>query len=158
MTSTPEPKPTAQQTAQANTAGCLGCSGCLLIIVVGLALGIGMARCNSDAQKASQSSSTAPLPPIKFGVGDDLSAWLSRCDPPESDVSSAYDNPRPPIVTRFLTYPSKAVRVILVPKNASIADPPPYSKWSLVGITDPTNDQPIRADEALRRMGSSCRS
>jgi hypothetical protein len=150
MTSTPEPKPkpTAQQTAQ-------GC-GCLLVILVGLALGIGM--CTSSKQEAPQSGSTAPLPPIKFGVGDDLSAWLSRCDPPESDVSTAYDNPRPPIVTRSLSYPSKAVRVVFVPKGVSIGSPPPYAEWKLMGLTDPSSNQPIEADEALRRMGSSCRS
>jgi len=145
MSSKPEPKP--QQSAQQVAQGC----GCLLLIVLGLALGIGM--CTSR----DPSSSTTPLPPVKFGVGDDLSAWLSRCDPPESDTSTAYDNPRPPIVTRFLSYPSKGVRIVLVPKDVSMDTPPPYSEWKLMGLTDPSNNQPIEPDEALRRMGSSCR-
>ena len=96
------------------------------------------------------------LAPVQFGTGDDAAAWLSRCAPPESDTTTAYDNPRPAIVTRFLSYPSKSVRIILV-ANGPMGSPPPYSSWRLMGVTDPGNNQPIEPNEALRRMGNSCR-
>jgi hypothetical protein len=95
--------------------------------------------------------------PVQFGTGDDAAAWLSRCAPPESDTTTAYDDPRPPIVTRFLSYPSKSVRIILVPNREPMGSPPPYSSWRLMGVTDPGNNQPIEPKEALRRMGNSCR-
>jgi hypothetical protein len=147
MTKTPPPKPqpTATQTAQ-------GC-GCLLVVFVGLAIGLGL--CTSSNKPTA---STTPLPPVQFGVGDDAAAWLSRCDPPESDTTTAYDNPRPPIVTRSLSYSSKGVRILLVPKDVSMGTPPPYSAWKLMGVTDPSNNQPIEPSEALRRMGSACRT
>jgi hypothetical protein len=114
------------------------------------------------ADKAGEPSaivSTTQRPqisPVRFGVGDDVAAWLSRCAPPEVDTSTAYDNPRPPIVTRFFDYLSKGVRVIFVP-NAPIGTVPPYSSWRFIGVTDPATKQPIDASEALARMGNSCR-
>lgn len=147
MTQPPQakPQPTAAQTAQ-------GC-GCLIAILVGLGIGLGL--CTSSNKPTA---STAPLPPVQFGVGDDAAAWLSRCDPPESDTTTAYDNPRPPIVTRYLSYPSKGVRILLVPKDVSMGTPPPYSAWKLMGVTDPSNNQPIEPSEALTRMGTACRT
>lgn len=96
--------------------------------------------------------------PVQFGIGDDAAAWLSRCTPPESDTSTAYDIPRPPIITRFLSYPTKGVRIVLVPGSpAVVGTPPPYSSWKMVGVTDPRTNQPIEPAEALRRMGDSCK-
>jgi len=94
--------------------------------------------------------------PVQFGTGDDAAAWLSRCTPPESDTTTAYDKPRPAIVTRYLSYPSKSVKIILV-ANGPMGSPPPYSSWRLMGVADPSNNQPIEPEEALRRMGGSCR-
>jgi len=117
----------------------------------------GNGRKDEERRKAADKAEKAKkLEPIQFGTGDDAAAWLSRCAPPESDTTTAYDDPRPPIVTRFLSYPSKSVRVILVP-NGPMGSPPPYSSWRLMGVTDPGNNQPIEPKEALRRMGDSCR-
>jgi hypothetical protein len=117
----------------------------------------GNGRKDEERRKAADKAEKAKkLEPVQFGTGDDAAAWLSRCAPPESDTTTAYDDPRPPIVTRFLSYPSKSVRVILVP-NGPMGSPPPFSSWRLMGVTDPGNNQPIEPKEALRRMGDSCR-
>ena len=102
------------------------------------------------------SSPSSQLKPVEFGKGDDAAAWLSRCIPPERDTSSANETPRPPIVTRFLDYPSRGVRVILTPV-AALDSPPPYSRWQLMGVTDLNTNQPITPSQALARMGQACR-
>jgi hypothetical protein len=127
--------------------------GCLVLLGTLFFLGISVAMCRSDSEKPE---AVAPQSAIPFGKGDDAAAWLSRCAPPEQETSTAYDDPRPPIVTRFLDYPSKGVRVILVP-IAPADSSPPYEKWRLMGLTDPATDQPIDPKEARRRMGAACR-
>jgi len=97
-----------------------------------------------------------PRTPAPITAGADAQAWLSRCAPAELDTTTAYDVPRPSIVTRTLSYPSQGVQLILVPRNTAIFAPPPYQAWTLVGFTDPSTNQPMDAAEARRRMGSAC--
>jgi hypothetical protein len=51
------------------------------------------------------------------GVTDDASLLLSRCGHPSSDDSTAYDRPRPLIVSRFIEYAKKGLRFAFVPSN-----------------------------------------
>ena len=65
---------------------------------------------------------------------DDASEIIKRLGKPDKDDSTEYDQPRPPVVTRWLDYTRQNVRVMLVPANR-VGDPPPYT-WKLMGFTD----------------------
>jgi hypothetical protein len=83
---------------------------------------------------------------------DDLSLLVSKYGKPDIDDSTQYDNPRPPIVTRWLIYKKENVRAWYVPDGVSIGDPPPYRKWKLFGFADEKTKKPISAYEADRRL------
>lgn len=123
---------------------------------------IALGKCVSDSQKGpgkdgrEAPAANQPGKTVEFGKGDDYAAWLSICDPPPIENTTANDNPRPPVPTRTLSYPSKGVDLVLVPV-AAIGAPPPYSAWRLIGLKDPANNQPITAREARKRMGELCR-
>ena len=60
---------------------------------------------------------------------DDASEIIKRLGKPDKDDSTEYDQPRPPVVTRWLDYTRQNVRVMLVPagdpwqKRGSVAAP-----------------------------------
>lgn len=146
MNQTPQvsPKPTAQQTA----SGC----GCLLVILAALALGIGMCTNSSPSNPNPEQLSSAGLL-----EGDDVSTLLERCGPPTSDTSSAYENPRPLIVTRMVTWADQNVRAIYVPQDAVAGQAPSYAGWKLIGLTDPAREVKLTAAEAAYRLQSICK-
>ena len=82
---------------------------------------------------------------------DDASKIIARLGRPDKDDSTAYDQPRPPVVSRWLDYTKQNVRVWLVPTNR-IGDPPPYT-WKLLGFFDIAKQQRISPDEVARRFG-----
>jgi len=82
---------------------------------------------------------------------DDASEIIKRLGRPDKDDSTEYDQPRPPVVTRWLDYTRQNVRVMLVPANR-VGDPPPYT-WKLMGFTDLARQQKISPDEVARRFG-----
>ena len=82
---------------------------------------------------------------------DDASEIIKRLGRPDKDDSTEYDQPRPPVVTRWLDYTRQNVRVMLVPTN-KVGDPPPYS-WKLMGFMDLTRQQKISPEEVARRFG-----
>jgi hypothetical protein len=84
-------------------------------------------------------------------VHDDLSQFVCRYGKPDIDDSTENDRPRPPIVTRMLTYKKEGVRAAYVP-DAKAGTPPPYRKWKLIGFQDPTNNAVLSAAEVVRRM------
>lgn len=102
-------------------------------------------------------STPSPLPsspPAKVQVEephDDLTVFLARFGPPTYDQTTAYDNPRPPIPTRWLIYRAERVKALYVPGDARMGDPPPYNVWKLAGFSD-LNDEPLEPEEVLRRM------
>lgn len=67
--------------------------------------------------------------------------------------STEYDKPRPPLVTKFLTYKKENVRFVFL-ADAPVGSPPPYKKWKLLGAQDPTNNSVLKAEEVERRMAS----
>jgi hypothetical protein len=83
---------------------------------------------------------------------DDAADIIQRYGPPDKDDSTAYDQPRPPVVSRFLDYTRKNVRAILIPTNP-VGAPPPYN-WKLLGFFDMARQQKLSPDEAARRLGS----
>lgn len=82
---------------------------------------------------------------------DHLSEVLCRYGLPDMDDSTENDRPRPPIVTRTLTYAGAGVRVVYV-ADAAPGAPSPYEKWRLLGFQDPVTDAKLSTDEARRRM------
>ena len=82
---------------------------------------------------------------------DDASEIIRRLGMPDKDDSTAYDQPRPPVVSRWLDYRRQNVRVLLVP-TSRVGDPPPYT-WKLLGFLDIAKQQKLSADEVARRFG-----
>lgn len=79
-------------------------------------------------------------------------ALIRQCGQPNRDVSTAYNNPRPPIPFRVLSYKSQHLEFAFVPGGgAKIGDPPPYV-WKLSGILDTTTNQRITAAQAVEQM------
>ncbi len=79
-------------------------------------------------------------------------ALIRRCGQPSRDVSTAYNNPRPPIPFRVISYGSQHLEFAFVPGGgAKIGDPPPYV-WKLSGILDTTTNQRITPAQAAERM------
>ncbi len=83
---------------------------------------------------------------------DDASQLICKYGKPDIDDSTAYDKPRPPIVTRMMTYKKEHVRAAYVPDGVTMGDPPPYKKWKLFGFQDPKSNAVLSADETSRRM------
>jgi hypothetical protein len=98
------------------------------------------------------SSSTAPAGPSSAtpeGV-------VARYGAPDVVTSSEYENPRPPIVTKFLTYTHEHVRFVFV-ANVPMGTPPPYSEWKLIFLQDPRDKSAITADQTKQRLSSRAR-
>jgi hypothetical protein len=99
------------------------------------------------------SNSTATAPTTAAGFAADL--LIARCGHPSLDDSTAYDNPRPPIVSRIIEYKAKKLRFLFIQQGA-VGDPPPY-QWKLMGVVDMTardksKARVVSAEEAAARM------
>lgn len=84
-------------------------------------------------------------------LADDASDIIRRLGKPDKDDSTEYDQPRPAIITRFLDYTRRGVRVMMVPTNP-IGSPPPYN-WKLFGFVDLRTQQRLTPEEVARRFG-----
>lgn len=82
---------------------------------------------------------------------DDRSHFISRFGPPDEEISSEDEKPRPLIVTRQLIYKKENLRAAYR-ADAKIGSPPPYKNWKLMGFQNHTTDQPIPADEVVKLM------
>jgi hypothetical protein len=83
---------------------------------------------------------------------DEAQALIDRCGPPDQDMSTANNDPRPPIPFRVLDYKNAHLRFAFVPgAGAKIGDPPPYI-WALSGILDTTDNQRITPAQASERL------
>ncbi len=82
---------------------------------------------------------------------DDLEVLVARYGRPDEDTSSETEVPRPPMVTRFLTYRPENVRAIYYP-DVPMGTPPPYSRWKLMGFTNATTRDPMEPEQVVRIM------
>ena len=83
---------------------------------------------------------------------DQAQALIQRCGPPDKDMSTANNDPRPPIPFRVLDYTNEHLRFAFVPGGgAKIGDPPPYI-WTLSGILDTSTNQRITLAQAAEVM------
>lgn len=84
---------------------------------------------------------------------DQAQALIRSCGVPDRDISTANNDPRPPIPFRLLDYNNQHLRFAFVPGGgAKIGDPPPY-RWALSGILDSSTNQRVSLQEAADRMG-----
>jgi hypothetical protein len=81
---------------------------------------------------------------------DDGPVVLRRYGKPDADDSTAHDDPRPPLVTRWMDYRKAGVRVLLG-ANESMRGPPPYT-WLLIGFVDIASDQAISFEKGDARL------
>jgi hypothetical protein len=81
-----------------------------------------------------------------------VESLIARCGPPDQDVSTAYNDPRPPIPFRVLTYGAQHLQFAFIPGGGThMGDPPPY-RWVLSGVLDTSSNQRITAAQAAERM------
>ena len=78
---------------------------------------------------------------------------VAKYGPPDSTYSSEVERPRPPIVTRQLTYAREKVRFVFTP-DVPMGSPPPYRRWLLMGAQDTDTDQVLRTDAINARMAA----
>jgi len=84
---------------------------------------------NNPSRRPTTSTASSSL--------NDPEELLSHCGTPFKDDSTAYDSPRPPMVTRFIEYKVKGthLRFIYIPATGHPGDPPPY-QWKLTMIAN----------------------
>lgn len=78
---------------------------------------------------------------------------VARYGKPDRVVSTEYDKPRPPFVTRMLEYKKERVRFTLL-ADGPIGAPPPYASWKLMGYQDPKTNEVISQAEAEKRLAA----
>jgi hypothetical protein len=78
-------------------------------------------------------------------------AFIAKFGPPDAIETTANDNPRPPFVTKMLTYKKERVQFIFV-ADAKVGTPPPYEKWLLMGAIDIKKKTSLDPDTALNRL------
>jgi hypothetical protein len=82
---------------------------------------------------------------------EDVQAFIAIYGTPDKEDTTAYDTPRPPMVSRFLIYESEHVRVLCIP-DAKVGEPPPYKGWILIGFEDTRDDHVIKRPEVDERL------
>jgi hypothetical protein len=91
---------------------------------------------------------TAKFPPIDF------EALRLRFGNADAQTTTAWDNPRPPLVTRTMTFNRHRLKVVMI-ADAPAGAPPPYKRWLLTGLLDPLTNEPLSADEIEKRLSAT---
>src|SRR5262245_23138416 len=65
---------------------------------------------------------------------DDLTHFISKYGPPDSEYRAEDEIPRPPIPTRWLIYVKEDVRAVYLPADTRFGAPPTYKKWNFVAF------------------------
>ena len=105
----------------------------------------------SASSPSKDSASTKPIESAQPVPHDDLSLLEQKYGAPDIDDSTEHDNPRPPIVSRLITYKKEHVRAAYIPDAQEGADPP-YANWKFIGFQDPRNNEVLSAAEATKRL------
>jgi hypothetical protein len=107
---------------------------------------------SSTAYKLAHSSEKAPARPPSIAV-DDLSLLIAKYGAPDVDDSTQNDDPRPPMVTRWIVFKKERVRATYL-ADAPPGSSPPFDKWKLIGFQDERSKEPLTAAEATGRLKS----
>jgi hypothetical protein len=125
--------------------------GCGMVALGLLTVGLLITAFCAYVLLKAKSEITAPTPEVVSALKAGPAELLRRCGKPDRDDSTAYDNPRPPIVTRFIEYRSKGLKIFYV-ADAQMGAPPPYSGWKLVGVIDIPANKAISLSDAQQRL------
>jgi hypothetical protein len=71
---------------------------------------------------------------------------MFRCGRPDKDEASDYDDPRPPIPTRLITYKKAHLKFAYIPGGHTKPDDPPPYPWKMIGIIDTRTNKAVTAD------------
>jgi TM2 domain-containing membrane protein YozV len=124
------------------------------VLLISLALAIFTSRDSTDASAANQTvrattPATAPAVPIAL---DEAAQFIYKHGHPDTDRSSETEVPRPPIVTRSLTYRKMRVRALFRADVPFGSNEPVHNRWKLIGFTDPVANVKIEESTALARL------
>jgi hypothetical protein len=87
-----------------------------------------------------------------------LTVAIDRYGAPDQDYSAEDEYPRPPMVTRLLTYGTEHVRLVYMPKGFTFNMPPPYlNGWEFVAAMDSATSTKLSSAEAARRLAGRAR-
>ena len=121
------------------------------VIVLCIVAGVVSSTRNDPSPPPSPTSAQASTSNESVVPNDKVDEFISEYGKPDKEDTTAYDNPRPPMVSRFLIYEPEHVRVLCL-ADAKIGAPPPYSKWMLVGFEDTQDDHVIHLPEVQERL------
>lgn len=107
----------------------------------------GQVKANALATTTVQAAAKPAVP-----VSDPVQMLISSCGKPDQDMSTADNDPPPPIPFRVLTYAAAHLQFDFVPGPGSqMGDPSPH-QWLLSGILDTSTNQQIGLADAAQRM------
>ena len=107
-------------------------------------------RCRGAvAPDRSSTSTTSQDPPRLLTSNTDAAFdFVQRFGIPDTDESSENEDPRPPIVTRMLTYQKEHVRAIFRAQIPFGSKEAVSGRWQAMGFTDPRKNVAITRGEA----------
>lgn len=117
--------------------------GCLIVCgVFGVTVLAGLVVLGGLMRSVALQGSPDPLPAAQppSHIPESLAAALELYGPADITESTENDKPRPPIVTRLMTYNAENVRLVFVPDRPGA---PPYKDWRLVMCIDPTRGREV---------------
>ncbi len=132
----------------------------LVFIIVGFLLLyviVKIADVSTPTGRTPQTSATLNSAALANSVDgtpqNDADEVVIHCGKPYKDDSTAYDSPRPPLVTRFIEYNIKGthLRFIYVPGNGRVGDPPPYD-WKLQMVANVKTNKLFSRDQLSHLM------
>lgn len=116
--------------------------GCIAVF-----LGIGVLGAIGGAIAGGGSSNTrniAPTAAETLNAKDDLDLFVKRYGKPDVDDSTLHDNPRPPIVTRWLVYKKENVKSMYVYENDGT--------WKWIGFLEVKGKGVLKPEQVVERM------
>jgi hypothetical protein len=78
-------------------------------------------------------------------LSNDPNILVNRCGKPDEILDTSFDDPRPPIPSRILTYRRAHLRIAYVSADP-IGQPPPYH-WKLIGIVDTRTNRAVHSND-----------
>jgi hypothetical protein len=130
---------------------------CLVVFLSLLGVGAMTQACEKSHSSAGQATSVAAASPSTSTVAatangpDDLTAFVRQYGKPDVDDSTAFDNPPPPLVTRWFVYKNEHVTVTFVPDGPATADAR-ARRWDLVAFQDDRTKKALSDAEAASRL------
>lgn len=92
---------------------------------------------------------TSSVPQVNASLSPEH--FYSKYGKPDEDDSTEYDDPRPPVVTRLLSYHKEQLTIWFAP-DAKVGAPPPYKGWRLTLFQDEVSKKYLSQDEAEKRL------